>query len=372
MFSHPFPNAFGIDISDLSIKIVQLRNASRTRKGTSYEVMKFRSIELPPGLIVNGKIQEPEKVRKYIKHLLRGRPGEEKKIKGLWCVASLPETQSFIKVITLPKPPEDITEEDIITIAKKHIPFDEEDSFFDWQLIPNQKTTDEPKTNILIAAIPQDIAKNYTFLLESLGLGVISLEVESLAIARSLITAKKEYINEARAILDLGATHSSLIIHDNNLIQFSISLPYSGELITTALSQRLQIERSEAEKKKKKYGLFYSKLDKQGKKAWSIIAEQTNTLIKDIEKALKFYYSHFPNSHKITKIILCGGASNMKRLDTVLSEKLKIECIHGHPWKNLAYHKKINITKQKSTGYATSIGLALRAADNPFFKQDVI
>ncbi len=372
MFSHPFPNAFGIDISDLSIKIVQLRNASRHRKGASYEVVTFRSIELPPGLIVNGEIQEPEKVRKYIKHILGGKHGEEKKIKGLWCVASLPETQSFIKLITLPKPPTDIIEEDIITIAKKHIPFDEEDSFFDWQIIPHTSNANKSKTNILIAAIPQHIARNYTFLLESLGLGVISLEVESIAIARSLITAKKEYLNEARALLDLGATHSSLIIYDNDLIQFSISLPYSGELITTALSQRLQIERNEAEKKKKKYGLFYSKSDKQGKKTWSIIAEQTNILIKDIEKAIKFYYSHFPNSHKITKITMCGGASNMKRLDIILSEKLKIDCVHGHPWKNLAYHKQINITKQKSTGYATAIGLALRAADNPFFKRDII
>jgi hypothetical protein len=41
-------------------------------------------------------------------------------------------------------------------------------------------------------------------------------------------------------------------------------------------------------------------------------------------------------------------------------------------WKNLSAKKQIPISDEESLGYATAIGLALRAADNPFFKHDTI
>lgn len=371
MFSHPFPNAFGIDISDLSVKVVKLQNVSHRRRNASYELQDYRSIALPPGLIVNGIIQEPEKVRKYISHLLEGRKKHEKPIKGHWAVASIPEAQSFVKLIHIPKEIPDIIEEEIIDIAKKHIPFDEDDSFFDWQILP-QKKGQTKSTAILLVATPQTIARNYTYLIESLGLGVVALENEALSISRAMVTAQKAYDGEARAILDLGATHSSMIIHDHDIIQFTVSLPYSGELVTTALSQRLQISREDAEKIKTKYGLFANTKSKYGKKAWSVIASQTNTLMKEVQKAINFYYSHFPNADKVTKIVLSGGAANLKRLDDVMSHKLHIDCTRGNPWKNLSHRKKINLKVQTSLGYATAVGLALRAADNPFFKKDII
>jgi len=103
-----------------------------------------------------------------------------------------------------------------------------------------------------------------------------------------------------------------------------------------------------------------------------VVADMTNVLIVEIQKAIRFYYSHFSDAHKITKITMCGGAANMKLLDKVLSTKLHIPCTLGHPWKNLHNKKKIDMTEQGAVSYATSIGLALRAADNPFFKRDMI
>ena len=82
MFSNPFPNAFGLDIGDLSIKVVQLNNVSHFSSKPSYNLTNSRSIKLPPGLIVNGVLQEPEKVRHYIQHLLSGIKGKYKTIKS--------------------------------------------------------------------------------------------------------------------------------------------------------------------------------------------------------------------------------------------------------------------------------------------------
>lgn len=367
MFTNPFPNAFGLDIGDMSIKLVQLENHSFEFKKANYKVVDTRSINLPPGLIVNGEIEKPEEVRKRIIYLLNKKINK-KIIKSPWVVASLPESQSFIKLIETDLSPDNLLPEDIRDIAKKHIPYDnEEDYYIEWQIMPNLDNNKE--TRILIGAIPKKIADIYTYLLESVGLGVVALEIEALAIARSMVTANKEYKNEARAILDLGATRSSLIVYDRDIVQFSTSIPFSGEIITTALSQELHISYEEAEKIKTSQGVNYKN---RSSKAWHIMSKMTDDLVVNIKNAINFYYSHFPDTNRVTHITMCGGGSNLAKLPEVLSKKLEIECLPGHSWKNLNSKKPIKMSQTESLGYSTAIGLALRAADNPFFTHDAI
>lgn len=366
MLSTPFPGAFGLDLGDLSVKLVQLCNKSLWHKQPTYELETYRSISLPPGLVVNGELQKPEEVRQRILHLLKGNK-KQKPIPSPWVVASLPESKSFIKLIHIKQTPDELIEDDIINLAKKHIPFDNpEDFYFQWQLIPDEKID---HSQILIGAIPKSTADSYTYLLESLGLGIVALEIEAIPLSRSMITANKIYGEEARAILDLGATRSSLIIFDHDIIQFSMSIPYSGELVTTTLSQKLHISYEQAEEIKKDCGLDYQK---NKDKSFSIIVEMNEQLINYVEDALNFYYTHFDNANKITRIIMCGGGTLMKRIDRVLSSRLKIICRPGNPWKNLSNKKSIGENTEQSLSYATAIGLALRAADNPFFAKNII
>jgi len=368
MFNNPFPNAFGLDIGDLSIKLVQLRNVSHRFCCASFDLVNARSISIPPGLIVNGVLQQPKQVQHYIQKLLQGKNKREKPIKSPWVIAGLPETQGFIKLITIPKNIEEIIEDDILIEAKKHIPFSEDEKYYiDWEILP-PKNIDSNTTKILITAIPKLIADSYTYLLENLGLGVIALEIEALSITRTMVTATKEYKNEARAILDIGATRSSLIVYDADAVQFSTSLPFSGELLTTAISQKLKLQRNDAEEQKKKYGLGA----KKQKKVWSILMQETNKFADQLRKDIHFYYSHFHNSNQITHITMCGSGSNLKHLDKVLSLELKIECRPGKVWKNLHTKKQIRLSDEISLGLASAVGLALRASDNPFFKYDSI
>lgn len=365
MFFNPFPSAFGLDIGDLSIKLVQLRNVSLRHREAAYEIATMRTVSLPPGLIVNGELQQPEKVRKYIQHLLKG-TGDERPIKSPWVVTSLPETQSFIKLITLNKPAEEIIEDDVLSSAEKHIPFSLDKYFLDWQIIDSLAKDETP---VLIGAAPKDICNSYTYLMGTLQLCVVALEIEALAIARSMITAKKEYDNEARAILDLGAVRSSLIIYDKDVLQFNITLPYSGELVTTLLAQKLHISHEDAEKKKKEVGVEFQE---RNNAVWTIVAGSVDDLARDIKKAIEFYYSHFPGANKITHITMCGGGSEMKKLDSLLSLKLGIEAKPGNPWKNLSEHAADSIPKKNGLEFCTAIGLALRAAENPFFPSSML
>ena len=367
MFTNPFPNAFGLDIGDLSVKLVRLHNRLLLYHAPHYELADLRETALPPGLIVNGELQQPEEIRQRILKMLRGLNDKQKPIRSPWVIAALPETQSFIKLIQIKKTIDDLADSEIIVAAKKHIPFDEDNYYLQWQIIPNSHG--QNSTNVLIGATPKLVADSYTYLLESLGLGVVALEVEALSIIRSMVTANKIYTNEARMILDIGATRSCLVVHDHEIIQFSTSLPFSGEIATTAIAQAIHVTQEEAEAIKKEQGLDFKKAKRA---SWETLTKLTDDFVESIKNAIDFYYSHFPDANRITKIVMCGGGANLKKLDRVISSKLKITARPGNPWKNLSARKDTKLTPEKAVNYATAIGLGLRAADNPFFTKYII
>lgn len=356
----PFIGAFGLDIGDSSIKLVRLERRSPYFSPTHYEIKDIRGINLLPGYIVDGELQQPEMVRKKL-ILLLGKEGKNKPIDSRWVVANLPEPKTFLKLIEIETLPKDLTTEDVEFNAKKHLPMDLGDVYLDWQII-NQV---DHATQVLLGAVTKTISDSYTYLLESVGLNIIALEIEALSIARAMITANKNYKGEARMILDLGAVRSHLILYDKNSIQFSTKLNFSGNLINTAMVQQLKISWNEAEQLKIKNGLAH---DSKNAKYLKTLTNLTDTLIDDVKKNLQFYQEHFSSPNPVTHITLCGGSSALAKLDTDIARKTKITTAVGNPWKNIFSKRKNNTDRATDSSLATTIGLGLRAAHNLFEK----
>ena len=359
LLRNPFAGALGLDIGDLSIKLVQLTSSAFYER-QYFKIKESRSTHLPPGLIVNGEIQQPELVRKKLLYLL-SKDGENfKPIHSSWVVAKLPEPKTFLKLIDMENSDNALTSVDVAYQAKKHLPFELEDAYLDWQVITPADHT--AKKQVLIAAVPKVIADAYTYLIESAGLNPIALETEAAAVARAMITADKDYIGQARAILNLGGTRSNLIIYDNNSIQFSTTLNFSGEIVTAAIEQKLKIDHSRAEDLKIKNGLKY---DTQNPKYLTAVYGIAENLINELKTALLFYKEHFNDTNKVSRVTLCGGMANWENIDTFISRQLKITAHPGHPWKNLRNKKLYDYDKNKSLPLACAIGLALKAIQNP-------
>lgn len=356
--SSPFTDAFGLDIGDLSLKLVQLSKRYGFRQEPSFVVKEIRSLRLPPGYIVNGELQQPEMVRKKLLQIL-GREGKLKPIKSPWVVADLPEPKTFLKLITIDMPAEEITEDDVSYHAKKHLLYELGDTYIDWQIIPPASRTPKNQTQILLGAVPKVTSDSYTYLLNSAGLTPLALEIEAISIARAMVTAGKSYVGEARAILDLGATRSSFIVYDNSSIQFSMNLGFSGELITIALMQEFKLDYEQAEALKLKNGLNF---DETLPNYLKVVTEVTHQLVAQIKTALSFYKEHFAVTNPITRIVMCGGNANLAKLDNFISRQLKIAAHPGHPWKNLNNRHFSEKDNTDALPMASAIGLGLRAA----------
>jgi type IV pilus assembly protein PilM len=289
-----------------------------------------------------------------------GKDGAYPKVDSSWVVAGLPEPQTFLKLIDIPTPAKDLVYEEVSFHASKHLPFDIQDTYLDWQVLNPEE--ENKNSRVLIAAVPKNIADSYTYLLEAAELNPLALEAEAISVARTLITSNKDYSGIARILLDLGGTRSSIIIYDNDSIQFSKSVDFSGELFTTAISQGLKISREEAERLKIASGLNYNK---DFPNYIKIADDTVEKLIEDINRTLRFYKEHFPDANDVTHITMSGGFSCLNNLDNVLSKRLRISAHPGNVLKNLNHGDPSEEDKAKSLEFATAIGLALRAAQNP-------
>ncbi|MEK7212874.1 MAG: pilus assembly protein PilM, partial [Patescibacteria group bacterium] len=360
--SNPFIGAFGLDIGDLSIKLIQLERRRNWRLQKQFRIKEVRSVTLPAGYIVGGEIQQPEMVRQKLLYLLGkdAKKGHYKKIASPYVVVDLPEPKTFLKLISIDLPQEELTEEDVFYQAKKHLPFELEETYLDWQFV-SEGSVPGKSSRVLIGAAPKTIADSYTYLLESVGLSPVALEIEALSLVRALITAGKSYEGEARGILDLGATRSSFIVYDEGTVQFSTSLTFSGELVNTALIQGLKIDYLAAEELKIKNGLTY---DPKHPAYLKIVSDLVEKLAEEISRTLLFYKQHFSSQNPITHLTLGGGMANFKNLDNILSRKLKIAAHPGQAFKNLGSAYLDHLTQEQALTFVSAIGLSLRAAHN--------
>ncbi len=340
---------WGLDLSDKSLKLIGLN-----KKGNNYSLVNLNSMHLPSNYFDNGKIVNEKEIIKIIKELINLAKGP--KLKSKFIHACLPEKHTFIKLISIPPTPDNEIHTAVEWAAEHHLPFALDELYFDWQKIGTDKNNNE--INILIGAAPKNIVDSYTSLLKKADLIPLSLEIEALSIIRAMLNNNSEKNNQnAVGIIDIGATRSSFIIYANNTVQSIFSLPLAGDKITEIISQKLSLDPKQAEEAKIVCGLDENKC-KDGIHA--ILNNELNELANKIKSAIDYYNNNFANSLKLTKILLCGGGAEIKKLESFLSKTLGIETVKGNPFAKITNLNKITIPENEKLSYTTAIGLALK------------
>lgn len=373
----------GLDISDLSIKLVQLNKIRGKIK-----VQALGKLTLPLGVITNGVINDRAELIKAIKKIIAA-PGYGK-VSSEEAVVCLPESKTFIKRIEVAKSPNSLA--DVIGAEiEKHVPMSKSEIYYDWQVTAELAD----KYQVLIGAAPKEIVDQYAQLLDDAKLSVAAMEIEPTAICRCLLKEEAPEAKPAAAplkpggtaplnygIIDIGANHTCLIFYSDNTIVFSVSMPISGEEITAKISRTLDLTPEQAEKAKIICGLDETKANGVIKK---ILEETIKNLISKIKEALDFYENYYGG--KLNKILLCGGGGNITELGKIIAQEFSIKVETADALTNLdetgekfnpifmekhSFDAKLlkndssregnNLSIQQNSGstFTTAIGLALR------------
>ena len=350
-FLNLHPTHFGLDISDLSLKVVKLK----PRQG-KYDLISFNQKKLAPGIIQAGEIQKKEKIVLAIKDLVHKTPNLNTK----YVVASLPEEKSFLRIIKLPKMSKEEAQKAVRFEAENYIPFSRDKVYLSSQVI---SFSEQKGTEVLIVALLKKIVDPYVEVLKRSGLVPLALETESQAAARALI--KNWHTKAPLFIIDFGATCTNFSVYAGSSLRFTSFIALSSSKITESISQKLKIKIGEAEALKKVYG--FKNVGQTGKKVYLATLPILKELVKEIKKHIDYYQSHaeaqnFSTEMKnIKKILLYGGGSELSGLSKFLEGQLGISVKKANPLVNLwtKFEKTKLLSYRKPLTYSVSIGLAM-------------
>ncbi len=349
------PDAFGLDISDETFKFAQLK---KSRHGLA--LAAFGAGDFPRGLIVNGEIKQEEEVMKILKGAF-AKPLYGK-LTTHHAVCSLPEEHSFTRVIQLPKMNMSEAKEAIKWEIEQNIPMAISDVYYDWQIVAMEQKGVEHQ-DVLISAAPRKIVDGYVSVIKKCGYVPRALEVESVAVSRSLV--KGLQTDMPVLLVDLGATRTSFIIFSGTALQFTSSVPVAGNKMIGAISSAFSVSEEEARKL-----FFETGLDRNARegKVYAALEPIVRDLADQIRSYISFYESHAMHEHRkegsvaVAKILLAGGASNLNGLNVYLGLALKIPVETGNPWANILKEPLKEVPElpyRRSLGYTTVLGLAL-------------
>ncbi len=366
-------NGFGLDIGDRSLKLLRLKFKKTFLHKKKFTIKNFAEIKLPEGIMNNGEMINESLLESSIKTLLE----EAGSLPSKAVVVSLPESKTFLKIIDVVATNKKEIPAKISELLPRVLPVSADEIYFDWQIVADdddekskkgtkirlsQKDKTPKKYTIFLAAAPKTIVETFLRILNKLKLVPIAFELEAVALSRALLGPTPDHSCPPRVIIDFGATQTSLIFTKMGVPSASITLPISGNQLTSMIADNFKISFEEAEKLKKICGLDPKKCDN---KLLPVVDLYINDTCKKISRALKTVPDLSPQK-TMMPIILSGGGANMAKLDAVISKILKIKNRKGTPlenWRIESKNKKFNAIQ---LGASTVIGLALRAALYPF------
>ncbi|MEY4744296.1 MAG: hypothetical protein RL272_241 [Candidatus Parcubacteria bacterium] len=341
------PIVFGIDISDRSIEIVSLLQR-KGQLGIAYAGRR----EIPAGIIERGVIQDADALTKILAGFFDALFGERRG--KLLAGASLPATNVYSKSFAMPAGLE-------LEQLRKAVAIEAADEF----PIPMQDVVDdtviarprgEGPLDVFYAVASRDIARSYRNVLVRAGAQVLFLDGEEFALARGAGAARPA---EPILIVDVGNRTTLLVIADRNGVRMSSSIAFGAERLVAALEKKLKIGFAEAEKRMRTEGFDPGAADGR---AFLVLQQPSVELVDEIRKTNAYAERRFGS--KIRGVLLTGGASLIPGIVDFLASNFQGLAVgRGDPFHGIATDgAKTEVDQRLANLYATSVGLALRAA----------
>ena len=349
----PTPNflsarSFGLDISDESLKFVELATTRHNMK-----IKHWGERIIPAGVIESGKIQNPERMEEILSKLRK-----EEGVKSVR--VSLPEEQVYLFQLRLEKEGLTSVKEGIELVLEEHVPIQAEDAIFDYDLVKE----DAQSLEVQVATIPKNVIDNYLLIFEHSQIKVESFELEAQAISRSVI---RKGDMDTYMIVDFGKKRTGIFIVSSGIVMFTSTLDVGGVSLTNVIQKSFNVNFEEAEKMKQKYGL---ERNTENKEIFAVLLNSVSILRDEIVKHFLYWHTHKDeegkNNPPIKKIILCGGDSNLNGLADYISVSMKSTVQMANVWINIVdtetYVPEINF--KQALSFTTALGLALGNFNN--------
>lgn len=340
----------GIDIGTHSVKSVVL-----TQQKAGCVLQSYRETPLADGVVVDGDIEQPEKMVELLRSLrLRERIR--------FAHASLSERKAYLYQTRVPSSENNLRAAVEFSL-ESHVPIPPNEVVFDFEVVQRG----EEGTHVSVTAYAKRVIELYQQVFNDAGITLRSLEVESQALGRSVLSPEDR--KHTTMVVDFGKKTARIAIFERGVVGFTVTVDVGGEALTTAVMKHFNVDAEEAEKIKNTRGFLEGG---DNRELYETLMATISVFKDEVERHITYWNSSYEKgftSHPVKSIILVGGNANLKGLPEYLSRSLSLPARVGNVWTNAFSLDQYvpSLPRTLSLEYAATVGLALRSCNNKNF-----
>lgn len=307
----PTPNFLDVPYTGIAISDDFIRCIKFVRKNKDLVIDFFLEKPLPSGLIVSGDIKNSLEVSNILGEI-------KKELKIDFVKVSISEENAYLFNAKIPKINPNEIKGAIEFKMEENVPISSSELVFDYVITTPHGHRDH--VDVVVSALPTKISDDYVEITQRAGLSILSLEIESQAVARAILPKN---CTSTYLIVYLDKQKIGLYVASAGIVHFTSTISTKEKKVND-----LQFISNEIKK-------LYS--------YWHTLKENTGEEDK-----------------KINNIVVCGGEAN-EEVVSYLATNTKTEVYLCNVWTNVFdINKNVPpIPFKQSLDFATAIGLAL-------------
>lgn len=189
---------FALDIGSSAVRVVQLSGS-----GSNHSLVKYGSVPIDVKVALSDAPADRAKVAETIKALITQTGISTRNV-----AVGLPSNKSFVTIVDLPKMSNQELKSTLKYQAEQYVPMSSEEAKIDFAVL-GDSPADTTKSEVLLASVSNTFSEARMDMLEHIGLDVVALEPDSIALTRALTPANS---TGAQMIVDMGEYATDIII----------------------------------------------------------------------------------------------------------------------------------------------------------------
>ena len=352
----------GIELAPERINIAQVR-----KQGQGFKLTMLSSVEIPEGLIQEGKITDSPGLAELIRSALA-----ESKIKVDRVATAVPMREAVIRIIPVPA---ELNDKELREMVLDHeaglyLPYPREEVDVDYQKL--DVIVDEDgieKVQVLLVATKKEITESYIDTFGQAGLQVDVLEINSFALIRTIREQLRQFgSQEAAVLVDIEFDSTEIAIIVNGVPQFNRTVPIGTYQLQSALSRAMNLPTSRNTDLLQGMTIpTNSPVDSTRTGATGItpgmaaLLRVLGELTDELRRSIDFYLNQSENL-EVAQLLLAGPGAGMGQMDEFFTQRLSVPTTQIDPIAALGLQvdKEIPLLQRPSLG--TVLGLGLREA----------
>jgi type IV pilus assembly protein PilM len=342
----------GVDISSTAVKLLQL---SRSGTGAGYRVEHYAVEPLPPNAVVEKNIVEVEAVGDAIRRAM-ARSGS----KARFAAAAVAGSAVITRTIPMPADlDEDDLESQIELEAVNYVPYPIEEVNLDFEVLGPMPGNPD-MVQVLLAASRAENVETRASALEVGGLVPRVMDVEAFAVENAfalLVDGLNLRRDALVALVDVGATMTTLNILRNGRSLYSREQVFGGKQLTDEVMRRYGLSYEEAGLAKRQGGLPESY-------EVEVLEPFKEALVQQISRLLQFFYAG-SEFNRVDQVVLAGGCASIPGVAGMVEEQLGVPTSVANPLAHMTLGPRVqaHALAQDAPALMIACGLALRSFD---------